>query len=570
MSNNLIRYAKFIVKNNKKMILLSFFLVLIITIVESYLPQIMKNIIDKGIINKNIIVLKNQLIFFSFFSIISVALEFILGYIYSKMRHRVSVKLRLLLLGHIGNLSGEFYSNKKTGNLLSIIQSDVEIVENLNAELFFLLMKNLLLSCISIYFMIKIDVQLFAIVFFFQLSILLIQVFFSKKIHKMVSELRKEYGEINNILQEYLFNIEKIVISNSKLKFIHKYITMSRKYINKSISSNIIIDGNVSIASLINIIISITIYGIGAYKIIDNEFTLGYLLAFQNYSKMLTGPCISAININNFINQAEPSISRIFSIFDQKSNINANYEGKSIKNTTIYNISFEDVVFSYNVKNEPLLKGVNMSFSKGGVYGIIGDSGCGKSTIIKLLYRFWDVDSGKILVNGIDISKINLFSLRKKISVVTQDVLIYDGSILDNISKSRKKHDLKKIEQLCEDVGLRKYIENLEDGIFTNIGENGVRLSGGLKQRIAIARAIMNDQDILILDEASSGLDINSENVLFKNIEKYFQNKIVIIITHRLSILKKSERIFVIKNGKIKKIGTYQEIILSDGKSKKE
>lgn len=187
-----------------------------------------------------------------------------------------------------------------------------------------------------------------------------------------------------------------------------------------------------------------------------------------------------------------------------------------------------------------------------------------------MLYRFWDVDSGKILVNGIDISKINLFSLRKKISVVTQDVLIYDGSILDNISKSRKKHDLKKIEQLCEDVGLRKYIENLEDGIFTNIGENGVRLSGGLKQRIAIARAIMNDQDILILDEASSGLDINSENVLFKNIEKYFQNKIVIIITHRLSILKKSERIFVIKNGKIKKIGTYQEIILSDGKSKKE
>lgn len=188
--------------------------------------------------------------------------------------------------------------------------------------------------------------------------------------------------------------------------------------------------------------------------------------------------------------------------------------------------------------------------------------------MINLIYRFWDVNSGTISVNDYVIDKINLMSLRKNISIITQDIVIFDGTIKDNIAISRFINEGELIN-LCEDIGLGELINYLENGIHTQLGERGIKISGGQKQRISIARAILNDSDIIIFDEATSALDNITQNNIFSRLSKYLDNKIVIMIAHRLSTIKDADEIYVMNEGKIVEYGSHDELININGLYKK-
>lgn len=554
------KFLKYVCKNNKKKIYISAIFVILVTVFDLYLPLLLKKIIDKGIMEKDINILLRFVVIYFLIQLMSILIEFILNYIYSLMRNSVAIKIRLKILKHISDLSGNYYTNKKTGNVLSIIQSDIDAIERLDAELVFSLVKDFFTAIAALYFMIRLQLDLFLLVVVLQLLLFLLQRIFTKKIHANISKIRKEYGEITNVVQEYVLNIMSVVISKSRKFFISDYIKRERKMIYKNIKTDMLYSGNISVAIAINSAITMILYGYGGYKIISGNLTLGTLLAFQSYSAMLLGPCMSIVNANNRIQQAKVSVDRVYSLLDEKSEITDIKDSIILNKGNIEKIEFSNVSFSYTSherKDEYVLKNLNLVFSKDSVCALVGNSGCGKSTIINLLYRLWDVDSGSILIDGNNIKNVNLNSLRKHISIVTQDCIIFDATIKENICLGKKISD-EHLRLICDKVGLSEYISSLKKGINTKIGERGVKISGGQKQRIAIARTILNDSDIIVLDEATSALDNISQSNIIKNLKGYLNNKIVVIIAHRLSTIRDVDNIYVLNDGKVIDKGNHE------------
>lgn len=547
----------------------------IFTFIDLILPQILRKIVDEGIARNNLELLIKYVFLYLFLQLFSVVIEFLLSYLYSIMRNSVAVNLRLKILKHFSELSGKYYTNKRSGNILSIVQSDIDIIEAINAELVLSIIKDAITAIFSLYFMVKIQKELFVFVMITQLILVFLQRYFSKNIHDNIEKIRREYGEITNVVQEYILNIMNIVISKSRIFFVSDYIKKERKIIQKKIRTDLLFSGNVSVAMLINSLITVTLYGYGGYKIIKGGLTLGELLAFQGYSTMLIGPCMSIINANNTIQRARVSIDRFYNLLDEKSDVEEKKKSVKINENDLQILELEKINFSY-IKNQfdsndlyisdtQTIKDVSMKFLKDSVSAIVGSSGCGKSTIASLIYRLWDVDSGEILVDTTNIKEINMNSLRKKISIITQETVMFDGSIRENICLN-KKISKESLTNLCEKVGLNEYIEGLNDGIDTQIGERGTKVSGGQKQRIAIARAILNNSDIIIFDEATSALDNISQKKILKNIKPYFKDKIVIIIAHRLSTIKDVDKIYVMDKGRVVEFGTHEELIKMRGK----
>ncbi|MTN08238.1 ATP-binding cassette domain-containing protein, partial [Turicibacter sanguinis] len=212
-----------------------------------------------------------------------------------------------------------------------------------------------------------------------------------------------------------------------------------------------------------------------------------------------------------------------------------------------------------------ILDSINMKFKKGSITAIVGSSGCGKSTLVNLIFRLWDVDEGKILIDNVDIRDYNLQSLRKNISIITQDLLLLDDTILNNLTLENKNISKKYLDDICARVGIYEFIDNLPNKFNTIVGEKGVKLSGGQKQRIAIARALLSDSEIIVFDEATSALDNISQKIILENINDILGNKIVIMIAHRLSTIKNSDKIYVIDKGKVIESGSHEELILNEG-----
>jgi ABC-type multidrug transport system, ATPase and permease components len=250
-------------------------------------------------------------------------------------------------------------------------------------------------------------------------------------------------------------------------------------------------------------------------------------------------------------------------LLDEPVNIKQNNGARQLNSNFNGDILCDNVTFSYS--DEKVLDGITMLFKKGQITALVGASGSGKSTIVNLLYRLWDADSGKIMIGGYDIRDYNLKSLRKNVSVVSQDLLLFDDSIKNNLILGNKEIEIEEIINICKKVEIYEFIKQLPEGFDTIIGERGVKLSGGQRQRIAIARAIFCSSQIIIMDEATSALDNISQKNILDNLKIYLNNKITIIIAHRLITIQDADKIYVIENGKVKEEGTHKELIMNEG-----
>ncbi len=561
-SKNLKRFLKMVFRHNKLIALIAFLIMLTISILNLATPQITRYILDDAIrLGKTNLLIKLVLIYAAI-SILSELLSVAAGYIYSKMKKKVSVNLKIRLLNHLSRLSGDYYTNIKTGNILSIIHQDMFTVENFGAEILFSLIIDAITASIALFFLIKMDFDLLIIVLALQLLIALSQSKFTKVIAAKTREIRQDAGNLSNIVQEYVSNIMNVVISKSKSKFFKRYIKKEKSLVSKCISLDMIISTNVSIASILSSLITICIYGYGGLKIIKGTMSIGELIAFQQYTGMLIGPCLSIIKSNTKIQQSLVSINRMFSILDESITIKHDNNGNRLDKNFNGDIVFKDVTFSYD--EDKTLDNINMKFEKGCMTAIVGSSGCGKSTIVNLLFRLWDIDKGQITIDNIDIRDYNLKSLRQNISIVTQDLLLFDDSIINNLTLGNKDINIELVENICRRVGIYEFITELPNGFDTSIGEKGVKISGGQKQRIAIARALLSNSSIIIFDEATSALDNISQKDILSNINSLLEQKTVIVIAHRLSTIKNADKIYVVDNGKVVESGSHQELIVNE------
>lgn len=559
---NIKRFFKIVFKKNKVILYIAFFIMIINSGLDLVIPQITKSILDDAIINKKSDLLIKLILIYIAIRVSLSVLNILLDYTHSIMKKRVSVDLKVKLLKHLSKLSGNYYTNIKTGNIFSIVETDIFIVESFGADILFSLVLDVITAFIALFFLIRMDFDLLLIVIVLQIFLALSQSKFTKIIASKTDEIRKADGEVYNIVQEYISNIMNVVISKSVFKFFKKYIKQEKQLINKSIKLDMIISSNISISQILSGLITISIYGYGGLKIIKGKMSIGELIAFQQYTGMLIGPCMNIIRSNTRLQRSLVSINRIFSILDEPITIKQDNKGISFDKDFNKDIVFDNVSFSYD--KEPIIDNISLKFEHNKTTAIVGSSGCGKSTIVNLLFRLWDIDNGKITLNGIDIKNYSLKLLRQNISIITQDLLLFDDSILNNLTLGNKNISKEYVEDICNRVDIYNFINELPNGFDTIIGEKGVKLSGGQKQRVAIARALISKSSIIIFDEATSALDNISQKTILENINDLLENKTVIVIAHRLSTIKNADRIYVIDKGKVIESGSHEELILNE------
>lgn len=412
-------------------------------------------------------------------------------------------------------------------------------------------------AILAIYILLKMQIGMFFVVFFLQLIVIWSQLKFTNILVEKTKKIRLKQDGIYASMQQYLGNIIVVILNKAKLLFFSEFVKKERSYQKECAELDIQYAVFDQIGSLFSSIIRVFIYTYGGMKIIKSQMTMGELIAFIEYTTLFINPCIRILKSNASIQKLKVSINRIYDFLEMKNSIAQNNYGIKIRNR-INEIVFDNVSFSYDKKM--VIENLSFKLERGKTYAFVGETGCGKSTIVNLLFRLWDTKSGNIMIDGENIKEYNLFSLRKQLSIATQNVYIKDDSIENNILMGRKKEDCA-YDEICKLVGMESILSKFPKEKDVSVGENGNKLSGGQKQRIAMARALVHADNVLILDEATSALDNITQNEIMKNIKPLYQDKIVIIITHRLDTISDVDKIFVMSEGRICEEGQHNELM---------
>jgi len=456
----------------------------------------------------------------------------------------------------------QFIDSKHSGKFVSNLTYDVGMITNLVSTAILNLFKDglTLIALLGVMFYQNWKLSLISII------MIPLATFAARNLGKRIGKTSTEAMQKAGVLTTYLIEIFK----NHKLIKIfqsEKYENLrAEKYINelkeKSKKTNIIfVRASPIMETLTGIMIGILIFYSGKL-IITDELEINNFFSFLAAMMLAYQPVRSLATLNIAVNQGLSSAKRILPIVDYKSVINSNLNEEPIKITSA-NINFNNISFKYSSKETRVLESVNLKIAGGKMTSLVGHSGAGKSTILNLIPRFYDADSGEIKIDDQSIYKSTLNSLRKNISLVSQDTTLFDDTVKNNISYARPSATQDEIEEAAKNSFAYEFIEKLPNKFDTLIGENGVRLSGGEKQRLSIARAMLKKSPIILLDEATSSLDAETEDKIQKAIILLTKNRTTIVIAHRLSTILNSDKIYVIDHGKVLGEGSHKELLSS-------
>jgi len=472
---------------------------------------------------------------------------------------------------HLHTLSLGYFTSERTGNLISRITNDVNIINTGISATFLNLVREPLLIAVFLMIAISINWRLTLI----SLLVLPFALYFISKLglrlHKESRISQERMADITSVLQETISGV-KVVKAFGMEEFENKkFQTQTWRYFKSLLKITRIRNLASPITEFLSVVAGVVIIWYGGMQVLElgtmraSEFLTFLIAIFQ-----IMPPVKELTSVNNRIQESTSAAKRVFEILDIEPDIkevpNA-IELKEFKGEIV----FENVWFSYNgTKNgDFILKGINLKVKKGEVLAIVGPSGAGKSTLVDLIPRFYDPTEGRILIDGIDLRMIKIKSLRDKIGIVTQETILFNDTIRNNIAYGLEDCPIDKIIEAAKAANAHDFIMQLPNGYDTVIGERGMKLSGGQRQRISIARALLKNPPILILDEATSNLDAESEILVQEAIERLMQNRTVFVIAHRLSTIRNADRIIVIDNGRIVQEGKHEELIHQDGLYKK-
>ena len=477
-----------------------------------------------------------------------------------KVGNRIAGELQQKIANNILTSDIQTLDNRHSGKYVSNIMYDCAMVQNLVSTGVLNLMKDsfTLIALTYLMFYQNWKLALFAI-FMMPLAVI-----FAKSLGKRIGKVQGEAGEIAGDLTTFLSEIFK----SSKMIRIYQKEEVENKNAQNVI--NKLVNKNIKIASVMiratPIMETLTGFMIAGFIFYSGKLISAGQLEINNFFSFLAAmmlayqPIRSLATINMAAYQGAASAKRIFEVIDTPILIKNEINLPSLKVKTC-NIKFENIGFHYLNTKEKAIKNVNLEIDGGSMTAFVGPSGAGKSTIINLLPRFYEPQEGKIFIDGQDIHKITLNSLRKNISLVSQDVILFDDTIEANISYASPGSSHEEIAIACKFAAADEFINKLPDGYKTFVGENGIRLSGGQKQRLSIARAILKKSAIILLDEATSSLDADSEQIVQNAISNLTKNKTTLVIAHRLSTIHNADKIFVLNNGLIISSGNHDYLI---------
>ena len=473
----------------------------------------------------------------------------------SDLRHMVFTRMQQLSLG--------FLTSQRAGDVMTRITRDTERIRHLIQEVF----TNAILQVIIL---VSVSVLLFTLDWRLALLVLLpapfvsyLQVAIWRKVLRRMFHLQwRVYDHANSFLHDVLSGIRVVKAFGKEEREIERFREYNSKFAAASVRSEKVYSYLSPISHFLIQCGSYLVLMAGSYMIVRNEFTLGELVQFTSYSMMIYGPLQWMMNMPRWIADALIAVDRVFSVIEEKPEIED--DKQAVSHRLGGHIRFDNVTFGYR-SYEPVLKEINLEIKPGEMIGLVGHSGSGKSTMINLILRFYDVNEGRITMDGIDIRRIRQEELRSQIGVVLQETFLFSGSILDNIRYSKPDATLEEVILAAKTANAHDFIVNLPDGYDTRLEENGNNLSGGERQRIAIARAVLNDPRILILDEATSSLDIDTEAAIQEAMRRVTEGRTTIAIAHRLATLRHATRLVVLDKGRIAEVGTHNELLEKKG-----
>ncbi len=471
------------------------------------------------------------------------------------MSHRIIEKLRKDVFHNVINLHYGFFVKNKTGSLITRITTDTYYLSGAMANTYTALIKDSLTLIVLVGNMFYQNWKLaFLSIIVFPIAIIPIRVL-GKKIRKVTKNLQHQVGNLASILEETfkgIKNVKSFNAENFEIKRISKEISFARELNFKQ--EKITARSRPFTETLGSMAAGLAIFGGGVFVINDN-MTAGELMSFLVSLMLAYAPLKNLINVNVTLQGGLGAASRIFEFIDMKNDVRG---GNKILNR-FEKIEFEKVKFQYPNSHKDILNEISFVIQKNKKIALVGPSGSGKSSLMALMIRLFDNQEGNISINNNNIQKLKLANLRKIFSLVTQDTVLFDGSIYENI-KYNSSSSKKNIEDAIKFSCVNDFVDDLPEKLETNIGENGVKLSGGQRQRIAIARALAQQNQVILLDEPTSNLDLKTEATLFKNLSN-LKNKTLIVIAHRLSTIKDFDEIYFIESGKLIEKGNHKSLM---------
>lgn len=551
------------VKPYKKYVLFAILLNIVVAALGPIRPYLTKIAVDEHINNSNYngLLLISLLLFASL--VLQAVIQYFLTYYTQYLGQKTIFDLRIQIFRHIQNLSLKFFDKTPIGRLVTRTTNDVESLNELFSSGIVMVFSDIFIIIWILAFMFFMDIPL-TLVTLSVLPVLIYGTFlFRKKVRDSYRDVRFHLARLNSYMQEHITGMNVVQIFNKQKVELNRFSHINNDYREaniKSIFYYAVFFPTVEFLSSISIGLIIW-YGGG--EIIRNTITIGVLFAFIQYTEMFFRPIRDLSEKYNIMQTAMASSERIFKLLDNKTFITNPANPKNFTEVK-GEIEFKNVWFAYNEENY-ILKDISFKINPGETVAIVGATGAGKTSIINILSRFYDINKGSILIDGIDIRDLDKRELRKHISMVLQDVFLFSGTITSNISMSNDSIPHEKIMEAAKTVGADKFIDSLPKKYNEIVKERGATLSVGQKQLVSFARALAYNPQILILDEATSSVDTETEILIQEAIHKLLVGRTAIVIAHRLSTIQNADNIIVLHKGEIRETGTHQELLAIRG-----
>lgn len=550
-------------KPYRKWVFLAIVLTIGVSLSTTVRPFLTKIAIDDYIVHKDSAGLRNIIMILFGTLVLQGILQYTMTYLTQWVGQKTIFDLRMQLFGHLQRLAMRFFDKNPVGRLVTRLTNDIEVLNEMFSSGIVMVFADVFTIAGILIFMFTLSWELTLIALSVIVPLVYATSVFRRKVRVTYRDVRIFLARMNSFLQEHISGILVVKIFNKEQKLLRDFEVINRKHTDANIRSVFYYSVFFPVVELIGAVSAALIIWYGGGKVVQQALTIGVLISFLQYAEMFFRPIRDLSEKYNIMQTAMASSERIFHLLDEKVIISDPEHPVELKNVN-GQIEFRNVFFAYT-DEEYVLKNLSLNIRPGEKVAFVGATGAGKTTIMNLLCRFYDVQKGEILLDGINVKDITKENLRKNIGLVIQDIFLFSGSVEANINLGNDQIRTEKIRESARIIGIDKFIERLPEKYNQNVKERGVTLSQGQRQLVTFARALAYDPKILILDEATSSVDTNSEILIQKAIEKLMEGRTSIIIAHRLSTIQKCDKIIVMHKGEIRETGTHQELLELEG-----